>query len=76
MTEVRGYRLYVGNKFSGYSVVPDTKYPGIMWRVQNPDGSLSDMVNLSRAKDAARSWARVGGDTKISWQIKPSPVTA
>jgi len=33
-------------------VVPDETYPG-MWRIQHPDGWLSDMVNLSRAKDAA-----------------------
>lgn len=34
-------------------VVPDGKYPG-MWRLRLlPDGNLSDMVNLSRAKDAA-----------------------
>ncbi len=32
-------------------VVPDAKYLG-MWRAQWPDGSLSDMANLSRAKDA------------------------
>ena len=32
--------------------VPDKTYPG-MWRVVRPDGSLSDMVNKSRAKDAA-----------------------
>ncbi len=32
-------------------VVPDTQYPGT-WRAQWPDGSLSDMANLSRAKDA------------------------
>ena len=46
--------LLVGGQKSGYSVVPDEKYPG-MWRVQSPDGTLSDMVNLTRAKDAARS---------------------
>src|SRR6516225_2963495 len=34
------------------SVVLDGKYPS-MWRVQRPDGSLTDMVNLTRAKDAA-----------------------
>ena len=34
------------------SVVPDGKYLG-MWRVQRPDGRLTDMVNLTRAKDAA-----------------------
>jgi hypothetical protein len=33
-------------------VVPDATYPN-MWRVQWPDGLLSDMVNLSRANDDA-----------------------
>jgi hypothetical protein len=33
-------------------VVPDAKWSG-MWRVQYREGALSDMVNLSRAKDAA-----------------------
>jgi hypothetical protein len=32
-------------------VVADAKWSG-MWRVQWPDGTLSDMVNLTRAKDA------------------------
>ena len=32
-------------------IVPDAKHPG-MYRVRLPDGSLSDMVNLTRAKDA------------------------
>ena len=31
-------------------IVPDMTYPG-MWRIRQPDGSLSDMVNLTRAKD-------------------------
>ena len=31
--------------------VPDAARPG-MWRVQWPDGRLSDMTNLTRAKDA------------------------
>jgi hypothetical protein len=31
---------------------PDPAYPG-MWRVQWPDGRLSEMTNLARAKDAA-----------------------
>jgi hypothetical protein len=38
------------------SVVPDSKYPQ-MWRVRLPNGHLTDMVNLSRARDAARSLA-------------------
>ena len=33
-------------------IVPDKTYPG-MWRVLRPDGSLSDMVNGTRAKDVA-----------------------
>ena len=35
------------------AVEPDLKYAGIMWRIRFPDGRLSDMLNLSRAKDAA-----------------------
>jgi hypothetical protein len=47
----KGDRLYVGPRFSGYSIVPDGHYPQ-MWRVRRPDGSLSDMATRSRAKDA------------------------
>jgi len=32
-------------------VVPDAAHPS-MWRVRWPDGRLSDMTNLTRAKDA------------------------
>jgi hypothetical protein len=32
-------------------VVPDAAHPGT-WRVRWPDGRLSDMTNLTRAKDA------------------------
>jgi hypothetical protein len=32
-------------------VVPDAAHPS-MWRVRWPDGSLSDITNLTRAKDA------------------------
>jgi hypothetical protein len=37
-------------------VAPDEKYPG-MWRADLGDDPLSDMVNLTRAKDAALSLA-------------------
>lgn len=40
-------------------VVPDDRYPG-MWRIAWPDGRLSDMVNLARAKDAAAAIAERG----------------
>jgi hypothetical protein len=33
-------------------VIQDAVYPG-MWRVERPDGSLSDMANLSWARDGA-----------------------
>jgi hypothetical protein len=35
----------------GYAIVPDAKWPG-MYRIRRPDGSLSDIANLTRAKDA------------------------
>jgi hypothetical protein len=33
------------------TIEPDANWPG-MWRVRWPDGRLSDMTNLTRAKDA------------------------
>jgi hypothetical protein len=46
--------------FGGYSVVPDPEWPK-MFRVRLPDGSLTDMVNLSRARDAARGVRQSAG---------------
>jgi hypothetical protein len=37
-------------------IVADRVYPS-MWRVKMPSGKLSDMTNLTRAKDAAMSIA-------------------
>ena len=51
----QGNLLYLGDRLSGYEVVPDDKYPNVMWRVKSSDGSLSEMVNRTRAKDAALS---------------------
>jgi hypothetical protein len=42
--------------FGGYSIVPDKDWAG-MYRVRKPDGRLTDMVNLTRARDAARCFA-------------------
>jgi hypothetical protein len=39
--------------FGGYSVIPDPEWPK-MFRVRLPDGSCTDMVNLTRARDAAQ----------------------
>lgn len=47
------WRLHYGNgRKPMIVVVLDDVWPG-MWRVVGPDGTLSDMANLTRAKDAA-----------------------
>jgi len=46
-------------EFGGYVVVPDPERPG-MYRVRLPDGQLTDMVNLTRARDAAQVLAGKG----------------
>jgi hypothetical protein len=43
-------------KFGGYTVIFDTDWPG-MYRVRRPAGSLTDMANLTRARDAAQHFA-------------------
>jgi hypothetical protein len=52
-------------------VVPDKTYAG-MWRVKFPDGSLSDMANLTRAKDAGRAHALAILHSKLRHQETPS----
>jgi hypothetical protein len=49
-------RLYSIRRRVLAAVEPDRDWPG-MWRVRMPDGHLTDMVNLSRVKDAAASLA-------------------
>lgn len=52
------FRLYFGSKFTGIRVVSDEKYPR-MWRISGVGGELEgDIVNLTRAKDAAITWGR------------------
>ena len=52
-----GRRLrLLSNRGALASIEPDQIWPG-MWRVRLPDGYLTDMVNLSRTKDAAASLA-------------------
>jgi hypothetical protein len=50
-----GLKLRLGRGRVVGTVVPDAKWPG-MWRV-SCGGKLSDMANLTRAKDAAKSIA-------------------
>jgi hypothetical protein len=52
----RSLRLYSGRGRVLATVEPDKEWKG-MWRVRMPDGHLTDMVNLTRAKDAAVSLA-------------------
>jgi hypothetical protein len=49
------WRLYYGRR-AVIDVVPDERWP-TMWRVKL-DGRLSDMANITRAKDAAMAIAR------------------
>ena len=37
-------------------IVRDQQYPS-MWHIRLPDGTVTDMLNRSRARDAARSIA-------------------
>jgi hypothetical protein len=52
----RQLRLLSNRSLLLASIEPDQIWPG-MWRVRLPDGYLTDMVNLSRAEDAAASLA-------------------
>jgi hypothetical protein len=72
------WRLYLGSKSTGILVRPDENYPN-MYRVHWPDRPPSDMVNLSRAKDAAMRWAgrRGGEDAKrLNWKAPKKPTEA
>jgi len=46
------------------TVVPDIQWPG-MWRIEWPDGRLSDMVNLTRAKDTSEVIAERGPQGRL-----------
>ena len=62
------HRLYIGVKFTGVSVEPDATRSN-MWRVRMGD-RLSDMGNLTRARDAAIAWARprgLGSEEIAAW---------
>jgi hypothetical protein len=53
-------------------VKPDDRYP-TMWRIHWPDGEVSDMVNLARAKDAAvvicrRKYPKLPHDGRLHWK--------
>ena len=71
------WQLYCGSRLL-LRVVPDDRWAN-MWRVQWPDGRLSDMVNLSRAKDAAVAYAQRAGHhdaRRYKWRMDQSPTKA
>src|SRR5262245_3229170 len=45
-------KLMLGSRNTGAKIIPDSKWPN-MYRVEFPPGVISDMANLTRAKDAA-----------------------
>ena len=49
-----GLRLHLGTQL--VAAIVEAERPK-MYRIKTPDGRLSDMVNLSRAKDAALTLA-------------------
>ena len=58
-------------------IVSDRVYPS-MWRVKMPSGTLSDMTNLTRAKDAAMSIALsiLNREQKVQETASEAPPTA
>jgi hypothetical protein len=68
---IRHSLFYGSAKHPLAEVVPDANWSG-MWRIRTPDGALSDMVNLTRAKDAAFVMAQKGPPVRdgqrLHWQ--------
>ena len=65
------YELYVGKRSTGITIRPDATWRA-MWRIHWADGRPpSDIVNLSRAKDAALASRRIGPRDQHYWKHKP-----
>ena len=66
--------LFYGSKRLGFAVIPDDCWR-LMWCVRFPDGGLSDMSNLSWARDAAALIAERGpprlNPQALRWQKGP-----
>jgi hypothetical protein len=66
--------LRIGKKPTGLVMRQDNHYPG-MWRIFYR-GMVSDMVNLTRAKDAAIGWVRprgLGSNEIARWNRRETP---
>jgi hypothetical protein len=69
--------LRIGTRLTGIAIERDAAWPA-MWRVRRGD-ELSDVVNISRARDAAIAWARpkgLGGGEVVSWRRRQTPAEA
>jgi hypothetical protein len=72
-SEPKAYSLHHGGARSVLALImPDSRWPSI-WRVEWPDGQISDLANLSRAKDAAELLAERGPPHRnrrdLRWKI-------
>ncbi len=70
----RRWRLLVGSRDTGITVEPDAQWAN-MWRIHKR-GFVSDMVNLSRAKDAAAVMAGCDRSHPANWMRETAPGTA
>jgi hypothetical protein len=62
-----GWRLFAGRRRFG-DVVPDGKYPN-MWRSPKSDGRMSDIANLSWAKNSVLEEAI----RELEWDARQRP---
>ena len=66
------YSLHYGNAQRPLARILPDSWPG-MWRIVWPDGRLTDMTNLTRAKDAAAAIAERGpplrNGRRLRWQL-------
>jgi hypothetical protein len=76
------YSLHYGNGSRSLArIIPDDRWPG-MWRIHWPDDRISDMANLTRAKDAAIAACERGPprlrDTRLfQWrEVRIAPLVA
>ena len=74
-TNSTAYALHYGTATKPLMTVePDGTYPA-MWRIRLLNGTLSKMVNLSRAKDAAGAIAERGPPARnrklFRWELIP-----
>jgi hypothetical protein len=57
-SELKFHQTIASEPIAEGAILPDSDYPQL-YRLRLPDGSLSDLVNLTRAKDAARSYGMI-----------------